>query len=168
MFGIVSARLRGTVVTPPMIFTAVGLILGPGVLGLLHIDVGNEALRILAEATLVVVLFTDASRMDVSTIISQHNLPVRLLLVGVPLAILFGTVAGHFLLPGLSLVEVALLAAVLAPTDAALGQAVVSDRRIPAGIRQALNVESGLASQCRSSPCSPASPRTTADRSRAF
>lgn len=144
VFGIVSARLRGTVVTPPMIFTGVGLVLGPGVLGLLHIDVGNEALRALAEATLVVVLFTDSSRMNLGTIVKQHNLPLRLLLIGVPLAILFGGVAGYFLLPGLTLVEVLLLAAVLAPTDAALGQAVVTDHRIPVRIRQTLNVESGL------------------------
>lgn len=144
VFGIVSARLRGTVVTPPMIFTAVGFLLGPGALGLLRIDVGNEALRVLAEATLVVVLFTDSSRMDLATIAKQHNLPLRLLLVGVPLAIALGGVAGYLLLPGLTVVEVALLAAVLAPTDAALGQAVVTDQRIPARIRQTLNVESGL------------------------
>lgn len=143
-FGVVAARLRGSVVTPPMIFTAVGLLLGPGVLGLLHVDVGNEAVRVLAEATLVVVLFTDSSRMDVRAIARQRAMPLRLLLIGVPLAIVFGALAGRLLLPGLGLVELALLAAVLAPTDAALGQAVVSDRRVPARIRQALNVESGL------------------------
>lgn len=127
-----------------MLFTAVGLLLGPGVLGLLHIDVGNEALRVLAEATLVVVLFTDTSRMDVRAIARQRSMPLRLLLIGVPLAIAFGALAGRLLLPGLGFVGLALLAAVLAPTDAALGQAVVSDGRVPARIRQALNVESGL------------------------
>ena len=44
----------------------------------------------------------------------------------------------------MSIAEAVILAIVLAPTDAALGQAVVTEPRIPQRIRQGLNVESGL------------------------
>jgi len=92
----------------------------------------------------VLVLFTDAIRIDLRVLRHQAELPGRMLIIGLPLTIAAGTAAAVLLIPGLGLIEAALLAAVLAPTDAALGQAVVSDRRLPVRIRQTLNVESGL------------------------
>ena len=47
-------------------------------------------------------------------------------------------------LDGLTLLELAILATMLAPTDAALGQAVVTNPVVPAKVRESLNVESGL------------------------
>ncbi|MDW5378248.1 cation:proton antiporter [Halomonas sp. HP20-15] len=143
-FGLLAGRLQGTPITMPMVFTAAGLLLGPGVLGVIHFDVANETVSVLAEAALTVVLFTDASRMDLRTVWREHSLALRLLGAGLPLALLIGTGAGWLLLPELSLGAIALLAATLAPTDAALGQAFVSDTTIPKRIRQTLNVESGL------------------------
>ncbi len=143
-YGLVSARLARSPVTAPMVFTAVGLIVGTGVFGWFDLELEGEATSILVEATLVLVLFTDAIRIDLRVLRGQAALPCRLLGIGLPLTIVAGGLAAAVIVPGLELVEAALLAAVLAPTDAALGQAVVSDSRLPVKIRQTLNVESGL------------------------
>ena len=143
-FALVSGRLSLSPVTAPMVFTAVGVLLG--VIGgpWFHLDLENEAVSLLVEVTLVLVLFTDAVRIDLRKLRSQILLPARLLGIGLPLAIALGTLAAAALFGGLTIVEAALIAAILAPTDAALGQAVVSDKRLPVRIRQGLNVESGL------------------------
>ncbi|WP_262391604.1 sodium:proton antiporter [Nocardiopsis sp. CNR-923] len=92
----------------------------------------------------MLVLFTDAVRIDLRVLRREYHIPLRLLGVAMPLGIAIGAAIAYGLLPGLSLAGAALLASVLAPTDAALGTAMVSDRRLPARIRQSLNVESGL------------------------
>lgn len=143
-FGVLAGRLSGTSVTMPMVFTAAGLLLGSSVLGVLDLGVGSGVVSALAEATLVVVLFTDASRMELRTVLREHSLALRLLVLGLPLAIAVGLGAGALLLPAIPLASLVVLAVVLAPTDAALGQAFVSDKAVPARIRQTLNVESGL------------------------
>jgi len=143
-FGLVSRRLEGTVVTAPLVFVIFGLAIGQGGLGLAKIDLDHGVIHLIAELTLILVLFSDAARIDLSLLRRDHNLPQRMLLAGLPLTLLAGTLAAVLLFPGFSLWEAALLAAVLAPTDAALGQAVVADRAVPVRIRQALNVESGL------------------------
>ena len=143
-FAMVSGKLRDTVITPPMIFTVFGLVIGGAVLGVADVDFDSGIIHTLAELTLIFVLFTDAARIDLKMLRRDHNLPVRLLVGGLPLTIIAGTVVALVLLPGFTLWQAALLAAVLAPTDAALGQAVVSSPLVPARIRQALNVESGL------------------------
>ena len=108
------------------------------------LDVDAEGLRTLAELTLAMVLFTDASNSDLGVLKKNIRIPRRLLLIGLPLTIVFGFGVGVVLFGGLTLFEIAILATMLAPTDAALGKAVVSDERVPANIRQGLNVESGL------------------------
>jgi len=143
-FGMLAGRLEGSPLTMPMLFTALGLVLAPGALGVLQIDVGNEEVSVLAEATLAVVLFTDASRMDLRTVARHHALAQRMLVLGLPLAIVAGTGVGLLLFPDLPVAAAALLAATLAPTDAALGQAFVTNEAVPSEIRQTLNVESGL------------------------
>jgi NhaP-type Na+/H+ or K+/H+ antiporter len=90
VFGLFAGRLRGTSLTAPMVFTAAGLLLGQAALGVLDVNVDSGFVSALAEATLVVVLFTDASRMDLRTVARQHSLALRLLLVGLPLAIAVG------------------------------------------------------------------------------
>ena len=101
-------------------------------------------MRTLAEATLVVVLFTDASRIDLRVLRREYSVPARLLGVGLPLTIVAGALAAGIVLHDVTWAEAAVLAIVLAPTDAALGQAVVTDENLPSRIRQGLNVESGL------------------------
>ncbi len=143
-FGLVSKKLDGTIVTPPLVFVLFGLAIGPGGFDVAHIDIGHGLIHLIAELTLILVLFADAARIDLGLLRRDHNLPQRMLIVGLPLVILAGTGVAAYLFPDFSIWEAALLAAILAPTDAALGQAVVSDRSVPVRIRQALNVESGL------------------------
>ncbi len=143
-YGLVSRRLDGTVLTGPMLFCLFGLLSGSAYLDLIDINVGNEALHILAEVTLILVLFSDAASIDLVQLRRDHNLPVRMLLVGMPLTIVLGTIVALLMFDSLGIWEAALLAAILAPTDAALGQAVVSNPQVPLRIRQTLNVESGL------------------------
>jgi NhaP-type Na+/H+ or K+/H+ antiporter len=143
-YAAVSARLRATVVSQAMVFVACGLVVGNRVLDLVDVDVANQYVRLLAEATLALVLFTDAVRIDLGSLRREYALPVRLLGIGLPLTIVAGTLAGLALFPALDLWTAAALATMLAPTDAALGLPVVSNRRLPSRIRQGLNVESGL------------------------
>ena len=140
----VSRRLSGTPITPAMVFVAVGLLAGPKVLDGLDLSSSGATVRTLAEATLAFVLFCDASRIELGRLRHEVALPARLLGIGLPLTIALGAVAAAALFDQLTLDEAVILAVVLAPTDAALGQAVVTEPRIPARIRQGLNVESGL------------------------
>lgn len=148
LFALVSRRLESSVVTPPMVFAVFGLAIGSAGLGWLEVgddmESGHGFVHGLAEITLILVLFSDAARIDLRALKADHNLPVRMLVIGMPLAIIAGTAVALLLPLGLSLWEAALLAALMAPTDAALGQAVVSNPKVPARIRQALNVEGGL------------------------
>ena len=141
---LVSRRLERTVVTAPMLYTLAGLVLGPVALGLVHLELGSHDFLVLGEIALVLLLFSDAARVDVRNRHGLASLPVRLLGIGMPLTIVLGAVLGLVVLGSLSFQEAALLATILAPTDAALGQAVVGNPRVPARIRQALNVEAGL------------------------
>ena len=143
-FSLFSAVAGRSFVTAPIVFTLVGIAVGSEGLGLFDLDLESEAVSVLVEATLVLVLFTDAVRIDLGALRRDAWLPGRLLGIGLPLMVVLGTGAALLVVPGLSLAEAALLAAVLAPTDAALGQAVVSDQRLPVRLRQGLNVESGL------------------------
>jgi sodium/hydrogen antiporter len=140
----ISGRLSGTPVTPAMIFVAVGLLVGPKVLGEVDLESSSGTVRALAEATLALVLFCDASRIDLGLLRREVGVPVRLLGIGLPLTIALGAVAAAVTFDHLSIEEAVILSIVLAPTDAALGQAVVTEPRVPGRIRQGLNVESGL------------------------
>lgn len=144
LFALLSKRLEGGIVTAPMAFTAFGLMIGQAGFGWAEIDFDHGLVHGLAEATLILVLFSDAARIDLRNLRRDHDLPVRMLLIGMPLTIAAGLVVALVLPLGFGLWEAALLAAILAPTDAALGQSVVSSPRVPVRIRQALNVESGL------------------------
>jgi NhaP-type Na+/H+ or K+/H+ antiporter len=128
----------------PIVFTAFGLLVGPVGLGLLDWETDRETIRTLAEITLALVLFTDAAGADFSVLKRTSDLPARLLLIGLPLTIALGFGIGLLLVETLSVFGLALLATMLAPTDAALGKAVVSNESVPDDIRQGLNVESGL------------------------
>src|SRR6188508_3478850 len=143
-FAAVSGRLEGTPITAAMVFTAAGLVLGVEALGLVDPEADGLAVKVLAEATLAVVLFSDASRIDLRALRSELGIPSRLLGIGLPLTILVGFLLAVVLLEGLAWPEALVLAIVLAPTDAALGQAVVTLERLPVRIRQSLNVEAGL------------------------
>lgn len=140
----VSRYLSGTPVTPAMVLVAIGLLVGPRVIGGLDLSSTSSTVRSLAEAALTVVLFSDASRIDLRRLRRGVGVPVRLLGIGLPLTIALGTLAAAAIFDQLTIGEAVILGVILAPTDAALGQAVVTEPSIPARIRQGLNVESGL------------------------
>ncbi len=140
----VSRRLTNTPITPAMVVVAIGVLAGPLVLNDLTVGPTSLTVRRLAEATLAVVLFSDSSRIDLSALRREASLPVRLLGVGLPLTIALGALVALVLFGSFSLSEALILGVILAPTDAGLGSAVVTDTSLPQRVRQSLNVESGL------------------------
>jgi len=144
VYSAIAGRVERTWVSGPIVFAIFGLIIGPVGLNLLSFKADGETIRTLAELTLALVLFTDAAGADMGVLRRTEALPTRLLLIGLPLTILLGFGAGVILFEKLSMFEVALLATMLAPTDAALGKAVVTNEAVPDAVRQGLNVESGL------------------------
>lgn len=144
LYSLVSGGLRRTPVSGAIVFTAFGLAFGPLGLGLLNLNIDREGLRFLAELTLALVLFTDAANANLGILSRNLRLPERLLLGGLPLTILLGFGLAVWSFGNLTLLEAAILATILAPTDAALGKAVVTDPSVPADLREGLNVESGL------------------------
>lgn len=143
-FGLVSHRLERTVITGPMVFTAAGLVVAAFMSPEERIDFDLEELLWPAKLALALILFTDATHVRVRGLLGGLSLPGRLLGFAMPLVMAFGTIAGLLVLGELSLWEAAILAAILAPTDAGLGHAIMSSKRVPDGIRQGLNVEAGL------------------------
>jgi sodium/hydrogen antiporter len=143
-YALISGRLAGSPVTPAMVFAVAGLLLGPEVLGIVEVGIDAEGFKTVAELALTVLLFTEASRLDLGALMRRREIPVRLLGIGLPLTMALGTLLALLLIPSLGFWEAAVLAVVLAPTDAALGQAVVSDSRVPRVVRRSLSAESGL------------------------
>jgi sodium/hydrogen antiporter len=143
-YSLFSRWLEQTVVTAPIIFTTAGFLLAV-VTGDIQIPwLERTGLLKLAEVGLVMLLFTDASRVNLKALKESENLPARLLSIGMLLTILLGTIAARVVFPSLSLWEAGILAAILAPTDAGLGQLIVQSTKVPIRIRQALGVEAGL------------------------
>ena len=143
-YSITAGRVEKMPISGPIIFVVFGLLVGPSGFGLLDLHIHSEELSVLAELKLALVLFTDAAGSNFVILKNSLHIPLRLLLIGLPLTLLLGYLAGTFVLPDLPLLELALLATMLAPTDAALGKAVVSNESVPPRIRTGLNVESGL------------------------
>ena len=144
LFALISKRIGPTVISGPMVFVAAGLLTGPEIADVVDLGLELEAVDLLGEVTLAILLFSDASRIDTRALRREYMLPARLLGVGLPLTVALGTGVLMLLIADVGVWEAALIAAILAPTDAALGQEVVTDPAVPARIRQGLNVESGL------------------------
>ncbi len=144
LWSVVSGRLERLNISAPIAFVVMGLLVTHGPTALIHFSPHAETIKSLAEVTLALVLFTDASRVNIHELRRDMGLPVRLLAVGLPLTIGFGTVVAFGVIPGISLWVAASIGAIVAPTDAALGATIMEDSRIPNRIRRLLNVESGL------------------------
>jgi NhaP-type Na+/H+ or K+/H+ antiporter len=145
VYALVEKRLSTTPITGPMVFVGFGILASSQVFGIIEISGGvTTVVDILFQATLVLVLFTDASTLTFSSWRNDTDYPARLLGVGLPLTIAAGAAFAALLFTDLSIWEAAIIGAIIAPTDAALGQAVVSNPRVPERIRQALDIESGL------------------------
>ena len=112
-YAALSRRLHGTSITAPIVFVVAGFVFGTEGLGWLHLTLDQDAVSTLAEATLVVVLFTDASRIDLRALRREYSVPARLLGIGLPLTIVVGTLVGGLVLGTVSWAEAAVLAIVL-------------------------------------------------------
>ena len=143
VWGTFSARLERFDMTAPIVFTVAGLLLTHGLLAPLGVHPSEELVKVLAEATLALVLFSDASRVGLRHLRADLGLCLRLLGIGLPLTIALGTLLA-LALPGLSIWTALLVGAALAPTDAALGAGMMVNPAVPARIRRLINVESGL------------------------
>jgi sodium/hydrogen antiporter len=144
VYSVVAGRVARSWLSGPILFTAAGLVVGPQGFNVLRLEMTAADLRTIAEAALAMVLFTDAANADLGVVRRSVGLPRRLLLIGLPLTIVLGFVGAAALFPTLDPIVAALLATLLAPTDAALGAPVVSNEAVPDEIREALNLESGL------------------------
>lgn len=141
-YALIGKKLSDSILTEPMLFLFAGW--GLHTLGQIDLDHGGHGLSLLAEVSLAVLLFTDAATISPKRLLKGAAIPARMLLIGLPLVILFGFLTALGLLPGWPLWELALVAAILAPTDAALSQSVITNPRIPEHIRRSLSAESGL------------------------
>jgi len=144
IFSVIAGRIERSIITGPMVYITFGLIAGPVGLGFLNLEITNVELRVVADLTLALVLFIDAANADLSTLRSHARIPERMLLIGLPLCIALGAGVGMVVFPDISLFELCILATMLAATDAALGKGVVTNKAVPARIREGLNMESGL------------------------
>jgi sodium/hydrogen antiporter len=143
-WGTLSARLERFDVTAPIVFVVAGVVLTHGPLASLGIAPSHELVKSLAEVTLVLVLFSDASRVGLRDLRADMGKCLRLLGIGLPLTIGLGTLLAFALFNGISIWLALLVGAALAPTDAALGAGMMVNPAVPARIRRLVNVESGL------------------------
>jgi len=144
IFGLLSKRIQNSFMTLPLLFTVSGMLLGAGFSDIINLPMTNKSVRIIAELTLVIVLFADSSRIPIYRLKKNHNIPIRLLLFSLPLMIIFGTFMAKLLFPSLSIAEAAIIGCILAPTDPALAQTIITFPFVPSRIKQAINIESGL------------------------
>jgi len=143
-FTLISKRIEKTILTAPIIFTVAGIGVYLITPQLAEVELHNHAVLLIAELTLALLLFSDATRIDTRKLLKETILPARLLGIGMPLTILAGAIVAILVFDGFPIWEAALLAVILAPTDASLGQVVVKSQLVPKPIREALNVEAGL------------------------
>ena len=131
-------------ITMPIFFIAVGALTGASGLGWVNPSLTSEGVRVLVEITLALLLFADSSTLSIQQLKNDPGLPTRLLGLGLPMIILLGGLLAFGLFPQEGLGFAFLIGAILAPTDAALGLPIFTNKRVPVRIRRALNVESGL------------------------
>jgi len=144
IYSIFAGRLESRWINGALLFVLVGILIGPLALDVLQLPIRGPGIRLIAELTLAIVLFTDAANANLKVLRTFNWIPIRLLLIGLPLCLLLGWGFGLLLFQDMPWLEVAILATILAPTDAALGKAVVTNSAIPAPMREGLNAESGL------------------------
>jgi NhaP-type Na+/H+ or K+/H+ antiporter len=144
VYSLVADRIEQTWISNAMVFCTFGMLAGPGGLNVIPPATNSEMIKNLAELTLALVLFTDAAEANLQVLRRNARLPLRLLVIGLPLTIGLGYLVGRLMFGQLGGLEIALLATMLAPTDAALGKPVISNSRVPVPYREGLNVESGL------------------------
>jgi sodium/hydrogen antiporter len=143
-YAMVSGLVRRWYLAPALIFVVVGVVLGPSCLGLVEVDVHTRGFTVLANLALTVILFNQASALDLRIVLRRGHLSLRLLGFGIPITVALGTLTAVLVLPALPFWEAVCLAIIVAPTEVALIDALLEDRRIPERVRHALSIESGF------------------------
>ncbi len=143
-YGIFSKLAAHSPISAPMIFVTAGIVLSPLVLGFFALSIESELVKILAEITLVLFLFTEASTINLRTFFKEYKIPMRLLFIGLPLTMIFGILVAYAVFPSMNIWVLAVMALILSPTDAALSQPVINNMKVPPLTREAIAVESGL------------------------
>jgi NhaP-type Na+/H+ or K+/H+ antiporter len=143
-WSVLSERLAAHNLTGPLVFLVAGFVAANPNWGFVTVDVESSTVHVLAELTLALLLFADASGVPLASARTDLPLTARLLGIGLPLSIAAGVGLAVLVFPDLPLALAGLIAAGLAPTDAALSASVIADRRLPSTVRRVLNVESGL------------------------
>lgn len=144
LYSLIAGRIDRSSISGPIVLVTAGIVMGPMVLGWFEGGKVRGELRLLADLTLALILFVDAANADMVTLKKRYQVPLRMLLLGLPGVIVLGFGLAVVMFDVLTLFEAAILATMLAATDAALGKAVITNQSVPARIREGLNVESGL------------------------
>ena len=144
-YAVISGLVRRWYVAPALIFVVLGMALGPSALGVIDVNNADAAsFTVLAQLALTVILFNQASRLNLRSEGLRGHLTVRLLAIGIPVTVALGTLTAVMLLPAFPLWEAVCLAVIVAPTEVALIEAALEDRRVPESVRHALSTESGF------------------------
>ncbi|MBL0708049.1 MAG: cation:proton antiporter [Sulfurimonas sp.] len=144
VYGFFSEKLEKFYISGPMVFLFFGILLSPLGLDLVEIPLNSKIIKTIAEIALIIVLFTDSSQLNLKQFKTELNISARLLFIGLPLTIVFSTYTASLFFPNEPFLLILLMALILAPTDAALGKAVITDKLVPQRIRSSINIESGL------------------------
>lgn len=145
IFGLVSRLAEKSPITGPMVFLSAGVLMSPLAFNIIDLDFNAPATKLIAEATLIIILFVDASMIEFTNLRKTlAGLPARLLAIGLPLTMITGTAVAWILFPNIDIWLLIMVALILSPTDAALGQAVIKSQNVPARIRESISIESGL------------------------
>lgn len=144
LYGLFSRLSEKSMITGPMVFISVGILMSFFVREDWREGITASWVEPIAQITLILVLFLDASTLDLKALLKDRKLPMRLLFIGLPLTMVLGALFAVWLFPGVNIWWLVLIAVILSPTDAALGLAVVTSKIVPLKIRQTINVESGL------------------------
>ena len=144
LFGLFSKLSEKSMITGPMVFISVGILMSVFIGENWREGITASWVEPIAQITLILVLFLDASTLDLKSLLKDRQLPLRLLFIGLPITMVLGVIFAVVIFPEIQLWWLILLAVILSPTDAALGLAVVTSKLVPLRIRQTINVESGL------------------------
>ncbi len=144
IYALTAHKLSRFSITMPLVFVGLGALFGADALGWIPFSIEARSVELVTEITLALLLFADASTLNFRQVRDDAGFPARLLFLALPLIVMLGAFCAWLLFPQQGIGFALLVAAILAPTDAALGMAVFNNPRVPVRIRRALNVESGL------------------------
>lgn len=144
VFGLFSRLAERTIITPPMVFVSMGVLVSPLCFNFFELHASSGLVSVITELTLILILFIDASMLNPRAFFDDKNVPIRLLGLGLPMTMILGFVLGIIFFPEMDIWLVAIMALTLSPTDAALGQAVIKSENIPQRVRRWVSIESGL------------------------